>query len=129
MIIAATIADVLNADPVISTYCTGVFLHSAPIGTRCPYIVVTGEDTREEDGVIAICDLTVDIYDYNEDTRPAVTASERVRSILSYNVFESAAYKRIRVWFRSRHIESGDDAKLTIISMRFDIRAIDAEYP
>jgi hypothetical protein len=126
MIVPAIVA-VLSKDTFISEYCGGrIFTDSAPVGTPCPYVVASAEDSKEEDDVIAVFELEVNIYDYDEDKRRTYEAARRVVSALSYETFKAVGeYSWLRVWFRGRHVFRESDTTLSRIAITFDARAIE----
>jgi hypothetical protein len=125
--IAPVIADILNADAEISGYCTGVYTDNAPIGAKCPYIVVAADDSMEEDDVVAIFSVDINIYDYDEDKRPMRRVSKRIKDLLNFQIFDGggSGYMSLRVWFRDRQVYLESDSTLGRVYMRFDVRAIE----
>jgi len=125
--IAPVISDILAADAAISEYCTGVYTDNAPIGAKCPYIVVAADDSMEIDDVVAIFEIRVDVYDYEEDKRPMRRASKRIKDLLNFWVFDGggSGYMRLRVWFRGREVFLESDSTLGRVHLRFDARAIE----
>lgn len=125
--IAPLIADALNADAAIAEYTTGVYTDNAPIGAKCPYVVITAEDSMEEDDVVAIFDVEIDIYDYDEDKRPMRRVSKRIKDLLNFRMFDGKEfdYLAIRVWFRDRQVYLESDSTLGRVHMRFNARAIE----
>jgi hypothetical protein len=125
--IAPVISDILAADAAISAYCTGVYTDNAPIGAACPYIVVAADDSTETDDVIAVFEIRIDVYDYEENKRPMHRISKRIKDILNFGVFEAegSGYSRVRVWFENRQVFLESDSTLGRVHLRFGARALE----
>jgi|GEM_PF-6781814 len=121
-----TIGDKIMSDPLIQEYCGDkIFPISAPDGTDCPYIVIKDSVTRHEDDVIAMFNISINIYEYNVDVRPLQKVMQRIEDLLNQETFEdeNGIYSDVRVWFNSaEHIE-GDDPEMSYMFMSFSARA------
>jgi hypothetical protein len=80
-----------------------------------------------EEGVVAVFDIEVNIYDYNEDKRASYTASRRVVDLLnfeySFTTESDCPYERLRIVFSGRHVEQESDTTLSLINITFNARA------
>ena len=117
------IVDKIAANDAIREYCKGnIFTTSVPNGTYTPYIVVSASDNINED-VIAEFDVTIDIYDLNEDKRALRKVSRSIKNILHRSIFDDEYYGNIRVWFKDRQVIRESESTLSRINMSFNVRA------
>jgi len=123
--IESLIIDALLSDESVKSYTNGnIFISTAPEGTPTPYIVVSAED--EADGLlIAVFDVTINIYDVNEDKRPQREISEKIRMILNYTLLEGDGYSSIRLFYQGRSLIREPESTLSRVMMQFDGRACD----
>jgi hypothetical protein len=120
------ITDRLLPDTLIHGYCAGrIFAINAPDGTHCPYIAIKDKITRNEDDVIAMFDISINIYDYDTDKRPMQAVVQRIKDLLNEEMFEdeNGIYSNIRVWFNSAEAIEGDDPNLIYMYLSLSARA------
>lgn len=119
------IADLMLADTDIATYTdSDIYVTAAPVGTEAPYIVIEATDTPGESDVLSLTEIDINLYDYNEDQRPARGVSQQIKNLLNYGVFPVfGGYETIRIYFKSRTTIKEADQKLYRINMSFTGRA------
>jgi len=121
--IESLIIDKLLADKDIRQYCSGnIFIGSAPEGTQTPYIVVEAEDGFDESGALSLFGITINIYHYNEDTRPLRKASQKIIEALLFEELAGDGYSSVRLFFHNRQPIKEPDSSLSRVLIQFEAR-------
>ena len=105
-------------------YVYDVFRISAPEGTTTPYIVINADDNPSPSDVLAVFDIDIDIYDYNENRANIRTVSQAIKNALHYEILTDVGdYETIRTYFAGRTTIKENDSTLVRVNMSFTGRA------